>query len=61
MITYAFIFKGEGDWKISMPDDWELDTIELQDNEKIMGHHKIDGSICKIIQAANGQVIAISK
>lgn len=57
----AFIFNGSGDWKISVADDWDFDVVELEGNEKVVGHHKIDGSICKVLQSDNGKLIAISK
>lgn len=59
--TYAFVFSGSGDWKVSIADDWDLDVIELQGDEKVVGHLKIDGSICKVMQAADGKLIAITK
>jgi len=59
--TYAFVFNGSGDWKMSTADDWDLDVVELEGNEKTLGHRQIDGSICKIIQAQNGKLIALSK
>ena len=59
--TYAFVFRGEGDWKVSIADDWDLDVVELEGNEKVVGHRQIDGSICKIIQCHNGQILAITK
>lgn len=59
--TYAFVFNGNGDWKKSIADDWDLDVIELEGNEKTIGHRQIDGSICKIIQTTDGKLVAISK
>jgi hypothetical protein len=59
--TYAFVFNGAGDWKISMAGDWDLDVVELDGNEKTVGHHKIDGSICKVLQTAEGKLVAITK
>ncbi len=58
--TYAFVFSGD-DWRKSGADDWELDVVELQGNEKTLGHKKIDGSICKIVETSDGTLIAISK
>ena len=43
--TYAFVFSGSGDWKTSIADDWDLDVVELEGNEKVIGHRQIDGSI----------------
>lgn len=59
--TYAFVFNGSGDWKLSTADDWDLDVIELEGNEKVLGHRQIDGSICKILQTTNGKLVALSK
>ena len=59
--TYAFVFNGKKDWRKSVPDDWDLDVIELDGNEKIVGHRQIDGSICKIVQTSAGKLVAITK
>lgn len=59
--TYAFVFNGEDDWRLSVADDWELDVVELSGNEKTVGHKQIDGSICKILQTSDGQLVAITK
>ena len=59
--TYAFVFNGSNDWRKSVADDWDLDVVELDGNEKVLGHRQIDGSICKIIQTSNGRIVAISK
>ena len=59
--TYAFVFNGSGDWKLSVADDWDLDVVELEGDEKTLGHRQIDGSICKIIQTSNGKLVAITK
>lgn len=59
--TYAFVFNGSGDWKKSIADDWDLDVIELEGDEKVLGHRQIDGSICKIIQTSDGKLVALSK
>lgn len=58
--TYAFVFKGEGDWKVSVADDWDLDVVELEGQEKVVGHHKIDGSICKVLQKPEGTLVAVT-
>jgi hypothetical protein len=60
-VTYAFVFVGISNWKESVPDDWELDVVELEGNEKVVGHRQIDGSICKILQTSDGSLIAITK
>ena len=59
--TYAFVFTGDNDWRQSIPDDWELDVIELEGTEKVIGHRQIDGSICKILQSSDGRLFAITK
>lgn len=59
---YAFVFSGDGDWKTSVADDWDFDIVQLEGNEKVVGHRQIDGAICKIIQLpTNGRLIAIAK
>lgn len=59
--TYAFVFSGSGDWKKSVADDWDLDFVELDGNEKVVGHRQIDGSICKVYLTSEGKLVAISK
>lgn len=59
--TYAFVFSGKDNWKTSDADLWDLDVIELEGNEKVLGHRQIDGGICKILQASDGKIFAISK
>jgi hypothetical protein len=61
MSAYAFVFNGSGTWKLSTADDWELDWLELDGDEKAIGHYKIDGAICKVIQTKDGQIIALTK
>jgi hypothetical protein len=60
-VATAFVYNGSGEWKVSAPDEWDLDVVELRGDEKTLGHHKIDGSICKILQASDGKLIALSK
>lgn len=60
-VAYAFVYKGSGEWKVSSPDEWDLDVVELEGDEKTLGHHKIDGSICKVLQTTDGKLLAISK
>jgi len=56
----AFVFNGSKDqWKLSEPDDWNFDWVDIEGNEKVLGHHKIDGAICKIILVSDGKLIAI--
>lgn len=59
--TYAFVFNGGDDWRVSGADDWDLDVVELTGNEKTLGHKKIDGSICKILQTDDGKLVAVTK
>lgn len=59
--TYAFVFNGSDDWRKSVADDWDLDVVELDGAEKVLGHRQIDGSICKVVQTSNGNIVAISK
>ena len=58
--TYAFVFVGS-DWRKSVGDDWDIEVIELNGNEKVLGHRQIDGSICKVLQSSDGRVVAITK
>lgn len=57
----CFVLNGSSDWKKSFPDDWDLSTIEIVGDEKILGHKKIDGSIFKIMQTHNGKIFAVTK
>jgi hypothetical protein len=59
--TYAFVFNGSADWRKSIADDWDLDVVELEGNEKVVGHRQIDGSICKVLQSPDGKIVAITK
>lgn len=59
--TYAFVFNGSGEWKTSIADDWDLDVVSFEGDEKTIGHRQIDGAICKIIQTKEGKIIALSK
>lgn len=59
--TYAFVFNGNDDWRKSIADDWDLDVVELDGTEKVVGHRQIDGSICKILETSDGTLIAITK
>lgn len=58
---HAFVFNGNDDWRLSDADEWDFDVVELEGNEATVGHKKIDGSICKVLQTADGQVVAITK
>ncbi len=59
--TYAFVFNGSGDWKLSTADDWDLTFVELDGDEKVLGHRQIDGSICKVLKASDGTLVALSR
>ena len=59
--TYAFVFNGNTDWRQSTADDWDLDLVELNGSESIVGHRQLDGSICKVIKTESGKFIAITK
>lgn len=59
--TYAFVFNGSDDWRKSVADDWDLDVVEFDGTEKVIGHRQIDGSICKILQCSDGRLIAVSR
>lgn len=59
--TYAFVFRGDDDWRVSLADDWELDVVELDGSENVIGHHQVDGSICKVLKNADGAILAITK
>jgi len=59
--TYAFVLNSESDWRNSVPDDWDLDLVELEGTEKTLGHRQIDGSICKVVQTSDGKFVAISR
>lgn len=59
--VHAFVLTGNKDWRLSSPDDWELDIVELDGSETVIGHHRIDGSTFKIIKNSSGKLLAISK
>ena len=59
--TYAFVFRGEDDWRVSVADDWDLDVVELDGSEKVIGHRQVDGSICKVLKTTDGTILAITK
>lgn len=58
---HAFVFNGSGDWKVSVADDWDLDVVELEGDEKVLGHRQIDGSICKVLRTPEGKLVALTK
>ena len=57
----GFVFNGSGDWRISIADDWDFDVVELEGDEKTVGHRQIEGSNCKVLQTLEGKLVAISK
>lgn len=57
--TYAFVLDSSNDWRIA--DEWTFEVVELEGNEKILGHRNIEGSNCKVLLTPDGQYIAISK
>jgi len=59
--VYAFVYNGDDNWKASSIDDWDFDNIELDGSEKIVGHRKFDGSICKVLRDGGGRIIAVVK
>jgi len=58
--TYAFILNSSSNWKQSTVDDWEWNIVELEGNEKVIGHHRIDGMTYKVLQVGN-QIVAVTK
>ena len=60
-VAYAFVYKGSGEWKVSAADEWDFDIASVNGDEKILGHHKIDEAICKVVQSKDGKIIALSK
>lgn len=59
--TYAFVLNSNDDWRHAAADDWDLDVVELEGNEKTVGHRQLDGSICKVLKTADGKFVAITK
>jgi len=59
--TYAFVYYGSNDWKISSPEDWNLEVIDLEGSEEVLGHRRIDGSVCKVFRASDGRLVALTK
>lgn len=57
----VLVLNGQVDWKVASEDLWDLDSIELDGSEKLVGHRKIDGSIYKILKTVDGKLIAIIK
>jgi hypothetical protein len=57
----AFVFTGSPDnqWKLSDPDQWNFDWVDIEGTEKVLGHHKIDGCICKVVLVSDGKLVAI--
>jgi hypothetical protein len=59
--SVAFVLTGSNDWRQSEAEDWDLDCIELEGTEKVVGHKQIDGSICKIVRTADGKFVGLTK
>jgi hypothetical protein len=59
--TYAFVLVNDTDWRLSTVDDWDWSIIEIEGTEKTLGHHKIDGSVYKVVRTSDDQVVAITK
>lgn len=57
----VFVFNGKNNWKTSNGEDWDLISMELEGNEKVLGHKKIDGMIFKIIESSDKKIVALSK
>lgn len=57
----VFVLVGNEDWRLASADLWELDVVELDGTEKVIGHRKIDGSIYKIIKVSDEKIVAITK
>lgn len=57
----AFVLSGNTDWRQSEAEDWDLDYVELEGNEKVVGHRQIDGSICKIVRTSDGRFVGLTK
>jgi len=57
----CFVLNGTSEWKKSTPDDWDLDVVEIDGSEKLLGHRPLDGSIVKVMQTSDGKIIALSK
>lgn len=53
MISHVLILSSNDNWKIAYEDNWELDILELDGTEKLLGHRRIDGSIYKILNKDN--------
>lgn len=58
--TMVFVFNRNDNWKTSTADDWDLQSVELDGSEEVLGHKKIDGAICKIVKMGK-QIVAIPK
>lgn len=57
----CFVLNGTSDWKKSSVDDWDLDVIEINGSEKLLGHKQLDGAIFKILQTVDDKIVAITK
>jgi len=59
--AYAFIYAGNIDWKKSDVDDWNFDLVEINGDEKLLGHRNIDNNICKVVQSSDGKILGLLK
>ncbi len=59
--TVVFVLSGSTDWKKSLVDSWQLDCIELDGSEQVLGHRQLDGSIVKVLKTSDGKLIALAK
>jgi hypothetical protein len=59
--TYAFVLVNDTDWRLSTAEDYDWQIIELEGTEKTLGHHKIDGSVYRIVRTSDEKVVAITK
>lgn len=57
-VVSGFVCEVE-DWKRADVDDWNFDSIELEGNETLLGHKKIDNVICKIVMLGSKRIAAI--
>lgn len=55
-----FEYVGDGNWKNSDPDNWNVSTYELTGEEKKLGYKKIDGAIVKVCQTIDNKIIGIT-
>lgn len=59
--SYAFVLSDNVNWRVSTPEDWNWEIVELEGNEKLIGHYPIDGSVYKILETPDSKIIATIK